>query len=135
MDPISVALLAALAGGLGGEAGQQAWQGLVALVRRPFRHAEEVSSGEPELTALTQAPDDSARAHALSTALAVRAALDADFRQTLEEWRQLARRAAEQAGGVNNRIEGGSYQGPVIQGRDISGNTFTNPPLPPTPPA
>lgn len=28
MDPITAAALAALAGGLGGEAGRQAWQGL-----------------------------------------------------------------------------------------------------------
>ncbi|MFJ9372660.1 hypothetical protein [Streptomyces sp. NPDC101455] len=135
MDPISVALLAAMAGGLGGEAGQQAWQGLVALIRRPFRHTEAVSSGEPELTALTQTPDDSTRAHALSTALAVRAAVDADFRQAPEEWWQFARTVGERDRGVNNLISGGSYQGPVILGRDISGNTFTNPPAPPAPSA
>lgn len=135
MDPISVALLAAMAGGLGGEAGQQAWQGLVALVRRPFRHTEAVSSGEPELTALTRAPDDSTRAHALSTALAVRAAVDTDFRQALEEWWQFARTVGQQDRGVNNLISGGSYQGPVILGRDISGNTFTSPPNPPAPSA
>ncbi|MFF5104181.1 hypothetical protein [Streptomyces sp. NPDC000134] len=141
MDPISVALLAALAGGLGGEAGRQTWEGLVALVRRPFRRADGEpgaagagsgpSSGEPELAALAQAPDDPARAHALSTALAVRAALDEEFRRALEDWRQGARQTAERDGGVQNRISGGTYYGPVVQARDISGGSFTAQPPPP----
>ncbi|MEU6225373.1 hypothetical protein [Streptomyces sp. NPDC047042] len=142
MDPISVTLLAALAGGLGGEAGRQAWQGLTALVRRPFQRGDTegdpgaivpaVSSGEPELTALAQAPNDTARAHALSTALAVRAVLDAEFARRLEEWSVHARQAGEQDSVVHNEISGGTYRNsPVIQGRDISGVTFNTPPQQP----
>jgi hypothetical protein len=135
MDPISVALLAAWAGGLGGEAGRQAWDGLVTLVRRPFRHggtesdAEEApsaSSGESELVALARTPEDGARAHALSTALAVRAALDADFRRGLEDWWEQARRTADT--GVSNHVSGGTFHAPVIQARDISGGSFQGPP-------
>ncbi|MFI8368293.1 hypothetical protein [Streptomyces sp. NPDC085466] len=39
MDPITAGALAALAGGIGAEAGREAWLGLglAALVRRPFR--------------------------------------------------------------------------------------------------
>ncbi|MFD5406652.1 hypothetical protein [Streptomyces griseorubiginosus] len=138
MDPVSVALLAAWAGGLGGEAGRQAWEGLVALVRSPFRRrgaqsdteeAPPVSSGEAELLALAQTPDDSTRAHALSTALAVRAALDADFRSALEDWWAQARRTTDT--GVNNHIDGGTFHAPVIQARDISGGSFQG--SPPTP--
>ncbi|MEH0417624.1 hypothetical protein [Streptomyces sp. B21-083] len=153
MDPISVTLLAALAGGLGGEAGRQAWQGLTALVRRPFHRGgtdgdptviiPAVSSGEPELTALVQAPNDTARAQALSTALAVRAVLDGEFARHLEEWSRHARQTGERDGVVHNEISGGTYHNsPVIQGRDISGVTFnappphhrTSPPPPETPP-
>ncbi|QNP69556.1 hypothetical protein IAG44_08925 [Streptomyces roseirectus] len=125
MDPVSVALLAALAGGVGGEAGREAWQGLVALVRRPFRRGEsgDVSSGEAELDALAAAPGDETRAHVLSTALAVRAALDAEFRRELEEWRQRAERARD-SGGTYNTISGGTFHGMVIQSR----NTHVRPP-------
>jgi hypothetical protein len=147
MDPVSVGLLAALAGGAGGEIGRQAWAALTALVRRPFRSAAapaaEVSTGEPELAALHRAPDDPSRAHALSTALAVRAALDADFGAGLREWQEQAARVRLDQGSVSNTISGGTQYGTVIQGRDFSGLTFTTQPPqssqplqpPPVPPA
>jgi len=75
MDPITIAVLAALAGGVGGEVGRQAWASLTAVVRRrpnpvpdrahapgsadPERRAGEVGDvpvGESELTALENAP-------------------------------------------------------------------------------
>ena len=73
MDPISAAALAALAGGIGGEAGRQAWTALSALIHRPFRRVEAdgesgalvVSSGEAELTALAQHPGELERAQRL----------------------------------------------------------------------
>lgn len=43
MEPVSVGLLAALAGGAGGELGRQVWAALSALVRRPFRRDEGAS--------------------------------------------------------------------------------------------
>ncbi|MGQ4420122.1 hypothetical protein ACN6LA_007942, partial [Streptomyces sp. SAS_269] len=67
-----MALLAALAGGAGGELGRQTWAGLSALVRSPFRRstddasdAADLSSGEAELARLEEMPDEPARAHAL----------------------------------------------------------------------
>ncbi|MEU4150472.1 hypothetical protein [Streptomyces sp. NPDC026659] len=133
MDPITAAALAALAGGLGGEAGRQAWQGLTALVRRPFGRAAtqgaqnngipEVSSGELEVSALEGDPADPMRAQALATALGVRAALDGEFRILLDEWWQ---RAQTNSSGseVHNSISGGTQSGPVLQGRDFSSLTF-----------
>lgn len=129
MDPLSVALLAGIAGSLGTEAGRDTWQGLVALVRRPFRRTRDAdgdgpqpSTGEPELAALAQHPTDATRAHALSTALAVRAALDAGFRQGLEEWHRNAERAQPAAGNTtNNTISGGTFHSTVIQAGSVSG--------------
>lgn len=135
MEPISVALLAALAGGLGGEAGREAWASLSALVRRPFRRPETntpaqlPSSGEAELARLAGSPDDPGGAHALSTALAVRAALDAEFHAALRHWRDEAERL--DTGSVHNEIRGGTFSGPVLQGRDFSGITFSGAPRDP----
>ncbi|MEU3752015.1 hypothetical protein AB0H17_04505 [Streptomyces olivoreticuli] len=136
MDPITAAALTALAGGLGGEAARQAWQGLSALVRRPFARGEAldappgVSTGELELASLEDAPADPMRAQALATALGVRAALDGEFRRLLDEWWQQTRASGE-AGDVHNHISGGT-QGEVFQGRDFSGITLhvhrTSPP-------
>lgn len=128
-----MALLAALAGGAGGEAGRQAWTGLVSLVRRPFRRDGDaqdpaVSPGEAELAHLAQAPDDTARAQALSSALAARAALDTGFRASLLRWHERAE--SLRTGDVHNEISGGHFAGPVLQGRDFSGLSFTTPPAP-----
>jgi hypothetical protein len=63
LDPVSVGMLAALAGGAGGELGRQAWAALSELVRRPFgRRASAVTPGEPELVALSEAPGELGRA-------------------------------------------------------------------------
>ncbi|WP_431780709.1 hypothetical protein [Streptomyces chumphonensis] len=134
MDPISAAALAALAGGVGGEAGRQAWTALTALVRRPFRHSDAdsdsgalaVTSGEAELMALTQDPSEVERAQRLSTALAVRAALNAEFRLALESWWQHAQSVGASEGAVTNEVSGGTQYGPVILGRDFSDLTITN---------
>ncbi|MGY5106258.1 hypothetical protein [Streptomyces sp. 900105245] len=139
MDPISVGLLAALAGGGGGELGRQAWAGLTSIVRRPFcrdggGEAPAVSSGDAELARLEQNPADQQRAQALSTALAVRAALDADFRTGLGAWLEQARLVRATDGTVNNTIRGGIQHGPVLMGRDFSGLSFTTQPPPPSPP-
>jgi hypothetical protein len=141
MDPISVGLLAALAGGAGGELGRQAWAGLSALVRHPLRRAQDsapavaVSSGEAELAALTQAPDNAARAQALSTALVMRAAVDADFQTGLQRWHEQAKLARSGDREVHNTISGGTFHGPALQGRDFVGLSFTTPPPSPPPTA
>ncbi|WP_405006985.1 hypothetical protein OHV13_25470 [Kitasatospora purpeofusca] len=117
MDPVAVGLLAELAGGTGGDGGWQAWEALGALVRRPTG----VGSGEAELVALERAPGDVARAHALSTALAVRAALEPEFGVELVRWQEQARLVRTGEGSVRNEISGGTFHGTVSiqQGRDF----------------
>jgi hypothetical protein len=137
MEPISMVLLAALAGGAGGEAGKQAWSGLIALVRRPFHRADgvpAVSSGEAELAALAQAPTPE-QAHALSTVLAVRAALDAQFRTDLQRWHEQTSVLRIGDREVTNTVSGGTFHAPVLQAGEISGVSFpTAPPSPPSTP-
>ncbi|WP_034270619.1 hypothetical protein [Actinospica robiniae] len=129
MDPISVGLLAAIAGGAGGEMGKQAWASLTALVRKPLRHTRTgpaqpgVSVGENELVALQNRPGDLALAQRLSTALAVRSTLDQDFALALTAWlAQAARIEPEmpQDNSVTNTISGGTFHGPVVMGRNIA---------------
>ncbi|MFJ4648180.1 hypothetical protein ACIP6Q_32270 [Streptomyces bobili] len=131
MDPISAALLTALAGGVGGEAAKQAWAWLRALVRRPA--AADSASGEAELDALEQAPADVDRAQALSTTLAQRAAADPEFRTELEQWHQQVQVSKTGTGDAHSEISGGTQHGPVLQGRDFTGLTFGSPQPPPPP--
>lgn len=142
VDPVSVGLLVALAGGAGGELGHQVWAALGALVRRPLRHlggggdapeVPEMGSGAAEVAALEQAPADEQRGAALSAVLARRAAEDADFAAALDGWRQQADRVPF-VSEVHNRISGGTFHQPVLQGRDFSGLTFGAPLAPATPP-
>ncbi|MEV7285042.1 hypothetical protein AB0O01_10870 [Streptomyces sp. NPDC093252] len=129
MEPISVALLAALAGGAGGELGREAWAGLSALVRRPFRREDTpalAADGEPEadesaLARVAEAPEDRARVQVLSAALAARAAQDPEFAAALSAWHDRARQLHTGQGSVSNTISGGTFDGPVIQGRDYHG--------------
>lgn len=132
MDPITATALAALAGSIGGEAGRQAWQGLTALVSRPFRRgsgqeaegdgASGLSSGEVEIAALESDPADPLRAQALATALGVRAALDGEFRARLEEWWRQAQTPSGVV--VNNSVSGQIQNGNVVQGGSMSHFTF-----------
>ncbi len=138
MDPVTVGLLGALAGGAGGEVGRQAWSALSALVRRPFGRGVDgggnvaVGSGEPELMALAQTPADASRAEALSEALAARAAVDDEFRAALRQWHEGARLVRGGDGHVQNNISGGTQNAPVLQGRDFSGTSFSfAPPISP----
>ncbi|MFC8449327.1 hypothetical protein [Kitasatospora sp. NPDC057223] len=77
--------------------------------------------------ALEQAPADPARGQLLSTVLAVRAALDADFRTGLQQWHERAKLVRTGDGDVHNSISGGHQYGTVVQGRDLTFNS----PLPP----
>ncbi|MFG5721316.1 hypothetical protein [Streptomyces murinus] len=132
MDPVSMGLLTALAGGAGGELGRQAWTGLGELVRRPFRRGGAVvpegsapeGSGEAELAGLARDPGDAAAARALSVVLHRRAAADAEFEERLRRWDEAARRISLTGGDVHNSISGGTFSAPVIQGRDFTGTTF-----------
>ncbi|GGZ13096.1 hypothetical protein GCM10010387_01340 [Streptomyces inusitatus] len=129
MDPITAATLAALAGGIGSEAGRHAWQGLTALVRRPFQRGSaqgteedgpsQISSGELEAAALQNDPTDPLRAQALATALGVRAALDGEFRALLEEWQRQSE--PKPSGGVAHNSVGNAHDSTVVQGQSFSG--------------
>jgi hypothetical protein len=139
VDPVTIgAVLATIAGGAGGALGGQLWTGLSALVRRPFRRAHSASdtlaalpSGEGELAALKQAPADERRAIALARVLVERAEADGEFRQALQAWWERASQI-QISGTVTNTVSGGTFSGPVLQGRDFSGLTFGSP-APPTP--
>jgi hypothetical protein len=134
MDPVTIgAVLAAIAGGAGGAVGSQLWAGLSMLVRRPFRRVRPASdtpdarpSGEAELAALDQSPADESRAVALAEVLLARAEADSEFNQALQAWWE---QASQISGAVSNTISGGTFHGPVVQGRDIniSGPAFGSP--------
>jgi hypothetical protein len=142
MDPVTIgAVLLAIVSGAAGEAGSELWDGLITLVRRPFRHREApgeapvpVGSGtvEAELRALVHAPDDQGRAVAVAEALLARADADVGFRRDLENWWGRAGLVHTGEGNVTNAITGGTQRGPVLQGRDFTGLTFGSPTPPPT---
>ncbi|MEV0172713.1 hypothetical protein AB0I00_16545 [Streptomyces sp. NPDC050803] len=115
---IAPELLMALASGTVGAAGQQIWESLRSLVRRG-------EGGEGELTALDGAADDAERARELAGVLALRASQDPAFAQALEAWRRDAEAAWSEArtgaGDTHNEISGGTFNGPVVQARDING--------------
>jgi hypothetical protein len=143
MDPVTIgAVLLAIVSGAGTQLGTQLWEGVVSLVRRPFRHkaagsetATVVPLGEEELAALQQTPDDRQKAVALAEALLARSGADNEFRQALENWWQQTEPIRANIGNVVNTISGGTQQGPVLQGRDFSNITFGAPPSsPPVPP-
>lgn len=75
-------------GGAGCEVGRQVWVDLGTLVRHPLRGGQDtddastVSSGPAELAELDRFPVDPVRVQALSSALAPRAAEDADLRRS-----------------------------------------------------
>jgi len=143
VDPVTVgAVLAAIVGGVGGGLGGQVWAGLCALVSRPFRHAPDsggadsrpVGSGATELAALERAPGDQVLGVALAEVLLARAAADGGFADALESWWEQARRI--RAGGdTANTISGGTFHGPVLQGRDFSGLSFGSAAPPPAGPS
>ncbi|WP_331723287.1 hypothetical protein [Streptomyces sp. NBC_00105] len=143
MEPVSAALLLALATGAAGAAGGQSWEGLVALVRR-WRGQDGPVTGVPvgatdlvpggaELTALQQQPTDQHRAQLLSIALAERAGADAGFAAALETWHRQAQQVVPTTGSGNasTHISGGT-QDYVITNRDVFGGMhFGQPASPP----
>jgi hypothetical protein len=66
--------------------------------------------------------------------LAVRAAVDTEFSAGLRQWHEQAKLVRTGDGDVHNTISGGTQYGPVLQGRDFSGLSFTtSAPPPPAP--
>jgi len=134
MDPVTLgAVLLAIVSGAGTQLGMQLWEGVISLVRRPFRHkaagddatvAASVPSGEAQLAALQEAPGDQHKAVALAEALLARSSADEEFRPALESWWQQAEPIRANIGNAANTISGGTQYGPVLQGRDFSNVTF-----------
>jgi hypothetical protein len=136
MDPIAVGVvLMAVVTGVSEALGGQLWAGVIALVRRPW-HGGKGRGGEPpvallgeaELAALQASPGDQQKAVALAEVLLARAEDDPGFGQALREWWEHAAPVREKTGDVRNTISGGTFSGPVLQGRDFSGLTFGGPP-------
>jgi hypothetical protein len=95
-----------------------------------------VSSGEAELAALQQAPNDQRRAVTLAEVLLARAGADEEFEQALKGWWDQAAPVRASLGSVTNTISGGAQYGPVLQGQNFSGIIFgaTSAPPPASPP-
>jgi hypothetical protein len=144
VDPVTVgAVLLAVATGVSEALGGQLWAGVVSLVRRPQHSGKELAgevaaaqSGDAELIELQNSPGDQQKAVALAEVLLARAAADPGFDRALGEWWEQATPVREKAGDVTNTISGGTFSGPVLQGRDFTGLTFgaTAPPARPRDP-
>lgn len=92
------------------------------LVQRIFGVRDE---GEPVPAAVADVVADPADEDALAALrLAVRKALAADAGLYGEVREMLAQAGVSGAGDVSNTISGGTFRGPVMQGRDFSGLTF-----------
>jgi hypothetical protein len=138
MDSATIAaVLLTIAGGAGTEVGSQLWDGLLALIRCPFRSKYQNSregtmralpTGEVELAALEDAPVDEQRALALAKVLLARASTDSGFSQALHAWWEQTSSLRTREGIVVNTISGGNQYGPVIQGHTFTGVTFTSSP-------
>lgn len=91
------------------------------LLQRIFGVRDE---GEPVPEAVADVVADPADEDALAALrLAVRKALAADA-GLYGEVREMLAQAGVSAGNVSNTISGGTFRGPVMQGRDFSGLTF-----------
>src|ERR1700733_534042 len=98
VDPITIgAVLLAVVSGAGAQLGTQLWEGVVSLVRGPFRHtaaasdaAAAVPSAEPELAGIRRAPWDRQRAGALAEARLARCGPGDGCRGALARWWQQA---------------------------------------------
>ncbi len=142
MDPVSLAaVVGAVAGGVGEEAGRQVWANLSTLIRRPLDRkaasdalskAQPSAIGEDELAALDEAPGDPRLAQELANVLLSRAETDAVFRAALDEWWRQASDVVTHSGSTINLISGGIQDGHVIQGRDFTSVTFGAGPTPPS---
>lgn len=135
MDPATIAaVLLAIAGGAGTELGSQLWDGLLALIRRPFRGKDQgsredaipaVPTGEVELAALERMPVDEERALTLAEIVLARASADSEFGKALNTWWKQTAPIRLREGTVVNTISGGNQYGPVLQGSTFTSITFT----------
>lgn len=132
MDPLtlSAVLLAAVTGASEALSGQL-WERLGSLVRRPASRqgtanaqAPVADSGKSELAALQQAPQDEQKARTLAEVLIARAKSDPEFERALVAWWEQAEPVRARTGNVSNTVSGGTFSGPLLQGRDFTGISF-----------
>lgn len=141
MDPVTVgAVLLALVTGASEALGGQLWAGVVSLVRRPVHDSGKpggelpaAGSGKAELAALQESPGDHRKAVALAEVLLARASSDPAFERALRTWWAETEPIREKSGSVTNTISGGTFNAPVLRGRDFTGLTFGATPPPPRP--
>jgi len=142
MDPVTLgAVLLAVVTGASEALSGQLLELLSSLVKRPSRRRATagspapVSSGEAELAALRQDPNDQRTSVALAEVLLARASDDSEFGQALRQWWAQAEPIRASLGDVTNTVSGGTQYGPVLQGRDFTNLTFgaPAPPLPAPP--
>ena len=112
MDPVSTTLVVAgvkqAMDSAAGEAGKQAWQGFVGLVRRAFNRPDAVV--EP------------AQAESLAAAVAGAAQLDPALAADVRSWLELVGQLGGHDESVTNTIgDGAQISGSVVQGRDFHG--------------
>jgi hypothetical protein len=67
---------------------------------------------------------------ALAEVMIARASTDTGFGTALTAWWEQASQV-HVSGDVTNTVSGGTQYGPVLQGRDFTGLTFTSPTPPP----
>jgi hypothetical protein len=139
MDPISVALLLAVAGGMGTGAGEEVWRGLNELVHKPFRHRAVVESvptqlietGVVEVARLERDHASRDAARRLAQVIAARAERDSEFSAGLQVWLDAARSTYPgNEGGVHNEmdIRNSTLHQPVIQSGSVGEINFYNGP-------
>jgi len=127
VDPVTMSLLLAVAGGAGGAMGDQIWSGLGALAKRPFHRgggktpalaagsAPPAESGAEEWAALATNPRDQAAAGRLAESLTAHAAVDGEFSRALTAWSTVASQEYPQVNIVHNQISDSTVYGTVIQ--------------------
>jgi tetratricopeptide (TPR) repeat protein len=128
MDAVTIgAVLLAILSGAGGQVGSQLWAGLTALVRRPLHRDQDAESsvaeslepapsGEAELAALAQAPDDERKALVLAEVLLARARTDMTFGSALENWWEQAALVRFRQEKITNTVTVRNNYGTILQG-------------------
>ncbi|MEO3859317.1 hypothetical protein [Acrocarpospora sp. B8E8] len=121
MDPTLIAaLISAVAGGVAGEVGKNAWTSLASLVRRRF------GDGSRELAAVEAASPETAPD--VSGLLVERARADAGFSEALTSWASQTAQVIGPSHDITNNIGGDArFQGPVIQSGDVFGSITFGP--------
>lgn len=122
MDPVSIALATAVAGGLGGKIGEALAGGGVETLKRLRKALFQRFTAQPEaqaaLVAAQADPDNTAAVRVLAGHIVDAEAAEPGIAPVAAELRELL---AETGGTVTNTVSG-DVRGTVIQGRDFHGD-------------